>query len=229
MRTLTAIKQTFTDINQIRSDSDFAIALTTLEADIRTITSAEFSATSRRNAKDAISRLVRTILDTIPLEKVPEVLFNGWSSKDTGNELAQIDQIISIETSIAPTLQKNEVLYDRIATDLNALMNEIATLISPDNKHTCIKRPTLVITSMLSHTLLSDLLDKRFRKSPSRPAHTITLAHLATLITPLSTVFLDRKTTPKLYSSDGLNLTTIKKITKQAVGQVTARPIGSRQ
>lgn len=97
---------------------------------------------SKLNIMNKINEIRKLLTKKI---QCPNVSF---SMRQT-NPIKHMKEILEIETILMPTLKQNEIYYDDLSVKLNELSNDYLTLIDPGNNITCIKRPSLYLTSGL--------------------------------------------------------------------------------
>jgi hypothetical protein len=163
-------KKCFHELNEIKSSKLLLQKIDEMADNYKLITDKEFTFESRQNAKNTINRLLQKILDMSVAESTNIIELPRKTAQEIvnidalSNLISKAKQTVNTEVKLMPSLKEKELKYDNITNILNELMTEINVLISPDNKHTCIKRPSLVLTSAISAVVIENLVNKRFQK-----------------------------------------------------------------
>jgi|GEM_PF-4439138 len=200
-------KLAFKFLSQITNFEDFEKEYKNLQEDIKIIDQEDFSFESRKNAKNAIKQKIAKIENLNHFPKLTKIIRVNHKKL---NQLSEAEYILDLMSAMIPTAKNYEIYCDQIVTEIYNLITEINTLISPDNKFTCIKRPTLIIITGLKAVIL-DRLQKRFPKSDTEALQKI-IKNITSQIGNIN-LFYDSK--------NGLNLSEIEKVTKEIVGETS--------
>lgn len=220
------VKKCFKEIGNIENVD---VEMQSLENDYEIINSKEFSFESRKNAKRAINDLIFSVQNLVnhPISlgnvikvnfKHKNINFETKNSSEMAHNLEYLidamEYVVNTESAFIPVAQKCEKQNDAITNQLYNLAVEINTLISPDNKFTCIKRPSLVVHTGLKSVVLKHLLEKRFKNEKEK--YEPELDRIISLINSL----LDVDVNNFYDSKNGLNVKEIEKIIWESVGVV---------
>ena|ERR1700678_1539847 len=152
------LKELISSFKSINQTDDISKCIIDLQSDFQIVSDPDFSYNARKIGKDQINQKIQMIKSLINTKiTIPKIILG----KTPTDELGCMEQIINIEQLLIPTLKEYEILYDNCASELFNLIAEINSLISPDNKFTCIKRPLLLFNTALKLSILQKLSEKR--------------------------------------------------------------------
>lgn len=232
-RILKEVKTIFKNYSEIKNVEQTNIAINDVSTDLDTILDVNnFTFENRKNSKESIKKQINLINHTINTNiNVEKITLNkplSFLLKENTNDknVNLLNKMLNLNNRFEyfinnVTLFKNnaknyETYFNNLVELLYNLSNEISTLINPDNKHTCIKRPMLVITTALRIVLLQNITKKRFNQDlNSQSLDNQKLNNITKNITLLNQML--ECDINEFYTNE-LNLKKIEECAKNAVG-----------
>lgn len=170
------IDDEFKKLNEITTQKNLDEYIVQLKIDINRISAEDFEPLTRHIDKQKIREIMNAILrenfpapeqiDLSAIKYVPPCITREDLEKlpiDAREKkiIEIIDYIISIESALLPKIDEIELQYANFNNNINDVIKEITQMIDPANKLTCVKRPILLICTIMRCEILRAVAKRR--------------------------------------------------------------------
>lgn len=170
------INDEFRKLNEITTQKNLDEYIAQLKIDINRISAEDFAPLTRHIDKQKIRELMDALLsenfpateqiDLSAIKYVPPCITREDLEKlpiDAREKkiIEIIDYIISIESALLPKIDEIELQYANFNNKINDVIKEITQMIDPANKLTCVKRPILLICTIMRCEILHTVAKRR--------------------------------------------------------------------